>query len=94
MEGILLIKKHHLLIFGMRLSAEENQSGKIPVDNSTDHAEYSFHGKKKDSGVFSAVFSSALVQTSRCRIRINVVETTLVQASQFSAFFQKKLMEQ
>lgn len=31
-EGILLIKTHHLLMFGMRLSAEENQSGKIPVD--------------------------------------------------------------
>lgn len=46
MEGILLIKKHHLLMFGMRLSAEENPSDKVPVDNTTEHAEYSVHGKK------------------------------------------------
>lgn len=59
-------------MFGMRLSAEENPSGKIPVDNTTEHAEYSFHGKKY-LGVFSATFSSALVQVSSCGIRTNVV---------------------
>lgn len=59
-------------MFGMRLSAEENQSGRIPVDNTTEHAEYSFYGKKY-LGVFSAAFSSALVQLSKCRIRTNVV---------------------
>lgn len=56
----------------MRLSAEEIQSGKIPMDSATEHAEYSFHGKKY-LGVFSAAFSSALVQMSRCRLSTNVV---------------------